>query len=262
MRRSSTARHPPSPLTGQPADTRQRLFDAGLLLFARQGFKQTSIRDLTQLAQANLAAIRYHFRDKAGLHRAVFFADQAELHSEIAGFAAPGLTLAETVAGFLRHFIEPLTQGDCSSLCTLLRCREMIEPTGLWQEDIEQRIAPMHAAMVLALGAHFGLAPARARKDLGLHALVCDLAALGIYLHVGADVVNHIAPALRGTPAAWARAHQRLLRNGLALVAAEAQTRGWACPDASVPDGAVPPRSAPRRARRATPSSRSLSSGS
>ena len=52
---------------------RERLLMAGLRLFALQGYSKTSTRELAEAAQANVAAISYYFRDKAGLYRAVFF---------------------------------------------------------------------------------------------------------------------------------------------------------------------------------------------
>lgn len=52
-------------------DTRQRLLDAGLRLFADHGFRGASVRDLCNLARANPGAVSYHFGGKRQLYRAV-----------------------------------------------------------------------------------------------------------------------------------------------------------------------------------------------
>lgn len=52
-------------------ETRLRLIEAALDLFASQGFEGTTTRQLAQKAKANLAAIPYHFGSKEKLYHAV-----------------------------------------------------------------------------------------------------------------------------------------------------------------------------------------------
>src|ERR1700728_1069403 len=54
-----------------PLDTRTRILDAAEHLFAERGFRGTSVRAITDLAGANLAAVGYHFGSKAELLAAV-----------------------------------------------------------------------------------------------------------------------------------------------------------------------------------------------
>src|SRR5271170_7806782 len=54
-----------------PLDTRTRILDAAERLFAERGFRGTSVRAITGLAGANLAAVGYHFGSKAELLAAV-----------------------------------------------------------------------------------------------------------------------------------------------------------------------------------------------
>jgi AcrR family transcriptional regulator len=50
-----------------PDNTRTRLLDAAEYLFTVEGYQATSLRQITQRAQANLAAVNYHFGSKEGL---------------------------------------------------------------------------------------------------------------------------------------------------------------------------------------------------
>jgi len=50
-----------------PIDTQDRLLNAAEKLFAEHGISETSLRAITTEAQANLAAVNYHFHSKEGL---------------------------------------------------------------------------------------------------------------------------------------------------------------------------------------------------
>jgi AcrR family transcriptional regulator len=55
-----------------PHETRTRILDAAEELFMQHGFESTSMRLLTAKAEANLAAVNYHFGSKDALIEAVF----------------------------------------------------------------------------------------------------------------------------------------------------------------------------------------------
>jgi TetR/AcrR family transcriptional regulator, regulator of cefoperazone and chloramphenicol sensitivity len=203
-------------------DARQRLVEAGLRLFAQQGFSKTSTRELAEAANVNIASISYYFGDKAGLYRAVFLAPMGSPADDIARFSAKGLSLQAVLRGFYEGFLEPLRHGDVARLCMKLHFREMLEPTGLWEEEITHGIKPLHDALVRVLSRHLKLK----RPDVEVHRLCVCLAGLGVHLHVGHDVNEQLAPALLKAPNAidlWA---ERLTLFGVAMVQAEATRRG------------------------------------
>jgi len=53
------------------ADTRERILTAAARLFAERGFEGATLREITEAAQANLAAVNYHFGSKDELIRSV-----------------------------------------------------------------------------------------------------------------------------------------------------------------------------------------------
>jgi AcrR family transcriptional regulator len=66
---------PPTEVTTHPStgsDTRRHLLDAAERLIGDQGVDRASVRSITELAGANLAAVSYHFGSKDGLVREVF----------------------------------------------------------------------------------------------------------------------------------------------------------------------------------------------
>lgn len=64
--------HPVTPVAGVALDTRDRILDAAERLFADHGFDGTSLRQITDDARANLAAVNYHFGSKEDLYQQVF----------------------------------------------------------------------------------------------------------------------------------------------------------------------------------------------
>ena len=202
-------------------DARTRLLHSGLRLFAQQGYAKTSTRELAEDAGVNVASISYYFGDKAGLYRAVFVEPMASPDDDIARFSAPSLTLAQALAALFATFLEPLKQGDTARLCMKLHFREMLEPTGLWAEEVAHGIKPMHDALLAVLCRHFGVEQA----DDELQRLALCIAGLGVHMHVGHDVVQQLAPQLHEGGAALDLWSDRLVRYALAMVEAEARRR-------------------------------------
>ena len=61
-------------------DIKERILDVAEHLFAENGVKETSVRDITTAAGVHLAAVNYHFRSKEELVRAVIARRAAPLN--------------------------------------------------------------------------------------------------------------------------------------------------------------------------------------
>jgi AcrR family transcriptional regulator len=214
----------PRPQRQDGEAARARLLRSGLRLFAQQGFTKTSTRELAEDAGVNVASISYYFGDKAGLYRAVFVEPLGSPEDDIARFSAPSLTLAQALAGFFAGFLEPLKQGDTARLCMKLHFREMLEPTGLWEDELTHGIRPLHEALLALLCRHFRLV----QPDDELQRLAVCIAGLGVHMHVGHDVVRQIAPRLHNGVQALDLWADRLVMYALAMVDAERQRRAGA----------------------------------
>ena len=211
------------------AEARERLLRAAVKLFADKGFAKASTREIAQAAGTNVAAISYYFGDKAGLYRAAFTEPLGSVDDEIARYSRSGLTLRQALEGFYNGFLESMKQGELVQQCTRLRYREMLEPTGLWAEELDKSIKPMHAALAALLCRHLGLA----RADDDVHRLVFSLAGLAMQLFIGRDAIEAIRPQLLATPEALDRSVARLADYAEAMVGAEAMRRRKATPPAN-----------------------------
>jgi AcrR family transcriptional regulator len=211
--------------------SRERLLRAGLHLFARQGYAATSTRELAQAAGMNVAAIAYYFGDKAGLYRAVFFEPLDEPGHDPAAFADPALGLQAALTRYYQTLLAPLDQGEDTRLCVKLRMREMLEPTGLWQEELDHGIRPLHQALCAVLCRQLGLAA----PDDEVQRLAVCLFGLSVHLHVGREVIDAVAPGLNAGADATRRWADCLLRQALAMVDHEQRRRAAGAADRPAP---------------------------
>lgn len=185
---------------------RSRLLNSALKLFAENGFAKTSTREIAQAAGANIAAISYYFGDKAGLYKAVFVEPLGSPKDDIPTFDQPHFTLRESLDGYFVSFLEPMKQSELVQQCVRLHNREMIEPTGVWAQQVEQGIKPAHMALVSILRRHLKLA----RVDDELHRLAFAITALALQMLICRDVFDAITPQLVTAPTAIDRAARRL----------------------------------------------------
>lgn len=218
---------PVDPARRQRADgheARERLLLAALRLFAEQGFARTSIRDIAQAAGANVAAVSYYFGDKQGLYKAVFTEPLGSPKDDIPLFDGPDMSLEQALRGLFGGFTEPLKQGEVVLLCTRLHMREMVEPTGMWAEEIDNGIKPYQAALAALLCRHFKLA----EPDDDLHRLAFSVVSLGVFLFMGRDVIQAIRPQLIATAPELDLWAERMVGFALAMVETEARRRAAA----------------------------------
>lgn len=139
-------------------DTQQRLLDAAEALFAEQGFADTSLRAITARAQANLAAINYHFGSKDALVRAVFSRRLRPLSEErlarLAALNAGGqpVTVEAVLDGFIEPSLRLRREGPHGESFTRLLGRAQIEGSESLREFLRDCYAPVLEQFQRTLG--------------------------------------------------------------------------------------------------------------
>ena len=126
------------------ADTRQRLIYAAATLFADRGFQNVTVREICKASNANVAAVNYHFGDKAGLYRAVvtFAIEVMQETNELSQRAGEGLSPEDQIRGFVRVFVGRLTGDGPNGWIHRLMAREMEHPTEALDQVMTQVVLP------------------------------------------------------------------------------------------------------------------------
>ncbi|CAN7628518.1 CerR family C-terminal domain-containing protein [Acidovorax sp. LjRoot129] len=201
-------------------DTRARLLQAALQLFSEKGFAQTSVRAIAEAASTNVAAIAYHFGDKAQLYTATFYEPFGSSSDLIPVFADPALNLEAALRSYFSGFLEPLKHDDLVTQSLRLHVRELLDPTHVWPELIERECRAPHLALVQVLCRHMDVA----EVDDDMHRLAFSLAGLIMQLWTQRDPLQVIAPQLADSSAVdqWV---ERLTGYALSMVLGEITRR-------------------------------------
>lgn len=197
--------------------SRERLLLAAMRLFAEHGYAKTSTRKIAVAAGANVAAISYYFGDKAGLYQACFSSMCAPPEGNIALFEQSHFTLRQSLEGFYQQMVAPLIAGEDAQLLLRLFYREMLEPTGLWMQELHNSIKPEHMALARVLCRHLGLA----HPTDDVHRLTYAISGLAMTMMIGHDVVAAITPHFLASPDAIRHWTRHLVGFAEALVKAE-----------------------------------------
>ncbi len=122
--------------------TRARLLDAAREVFSQYGFQGATVREICRRADANGAAVNYHFGSKEGLlTEALNFSQLAALQNDnVKSADCP----KERLRLFLRDFmLMLLDEKNASSQCRIM-ARELADPTPALDQIVSEAIAPLH----------------------------------------------------------------------------------------------------------------------
>jgi AcrR family transcriptional regulator len=142
-------------------DTKQRILDTAEHLFARDGYHATSLRSITAEAEANLAAVNYHFGSKEALLESIIDRRLSPLNAVRLGQLEALFKKAEEADTLpdcrevLRTFIEPTLrlrkQGSGTENFVALVGRALAEPQGIAMSIFMRHMEPLMVRLFQAL---------------------------------------------------------------------------------------------------------------
>jgi AcrR family transcriptional regulator len=115
--------------------TRTRLMDAALDLIADNGEESVTLRELTDAAEANVAAVSYHFGSLKSLCDAAIehaLERYLDAQQEAVSALGPESTLDDLAAAFARPMISALTKGGRDFDVIRIVARSGIDPPRGW----------------------------------------------------------------------------------------------------------------------------------
>lgn len=183
-----------------PQTTKERIIAAAGEIFGRDGFKAATIRKIATTAQANVAAINYHFQDKQGLYLAVL---EDTFSKGFQRFPATRDTdMDQTPEQRLRLFIQAMFHrflndegwGGINGRGKLI-AREFLDPTPAFENIMETYITP-HKQLLVSIIAELSKGKAGMDKQLA-----CAISIIGqcIYYAFATPIIQRIAPSFMPT---------------------------------------------------------------
>lgn len=135
--------------SGREDETRMRLLDAAGEIFSGKGFHAATVREITKVAKANVAAIHYHFGSKDRLYQAVL----EHAHNEALRRYPPNMGLAGNATpevrlfAYVRALLLRLADKGRHTWFFRLMAREMADPTPQLAAVVERSLAPANAVL-------------------------------------------------------------------------------------------------------------------
>ena len=153
-------------------DTRGSLLDAAEELFSRKGYAAVGIREITDAAGVNIAAIKYHFGSKSELYletvkRAMERSETAASWELLREGISDPLEAATMLVRFIYQFLDRhMASEKPSAVCSLI-LHEAAEPTEAIDSVVRDFIEPherMHIELLRVI------VPDASRKQLSFFA--------------------------------------------------------------------------------------------
>lgn len=135
-------------------EARERIMLAARHIFAKNGFDLGTVRDITELAQVNTAAVNYYFRSKDELIRTVFdnglkpiIRARMEALDRCIQDSSPALPSLESVSEALVRPLVELSSGEYRDVMLLLM-HARARATELTTKIIIEHFTPVHERFV------------------------------------------------------------------------------------------------------------------
>ena len=178
-------------------DTCQRLLTTAGEVFARRGFRDATVREISALAGANLAAVNYHFGDKKGLYAAVIaWGHRAggPLPTDEAGTIADP---REALRVYCRAFVRKILDHRKPEWHGKLMAREMADPTEALDEMVRVMIRPHWERLSAIVAAILGPAASPQRVCVATQSITAQMV---FFAHARA-VLDRLFPSDDWSPA-------------------------------------------------------------
>jgi TetR/AcrR family transcriptional regulator, regulator of cefoperazone and chloramphenicol sensitivity len=161
------------------SNTKERILESASRCFAQKGFRDTTVAEICTRADANIAAVNYHFSGKEQLYKAVW-----QYARELTRQAYPVPELAEVGAEeWLRNYIRRrvlavLDSGPAGWFPKIVG-REMMQPSLLQKELRDEFLRPGKQRLDEAIRHYLG----GAATELAVHCATVNVMSLCAFLN-------------------------------------------------------------------------------
>jgi hypothetical protein len=159
---------------GEIVTTKERLLDAACEIFAEKGFRNATVAEICERAEANIAAVNYHFGDKESLYEAVW-RHAFEVTSStypIGGSVAGDADVEELLYGYASAILHRIFSEGEAGLFPRLLNQEMAAPTLALDKIAKEALFPQSQQVEKTVKKFFGDPCDEHMLWLGKHSII------------------------------------------------------------------------------------------
>lgn len=141
------------------AQTRQQLLEVAGRVFAERGYMNATSKEICELANANIAAVNYHFGGKDGLYAAVLEEAHARLLSIdiVTEIMQNEASAADKLRVLLRKIVLQVANRDTGAWELRVLSREFMAPTPLADGMMRNQVVPKSTLVKGMIGEILGV---------------------------------------------------------------------------------------------------------
>lgn len=192
-------------ITFPESGAKRKLLDAAEQLFAEKGFETVSVRDITQLAKTNVAAVNYHFGSREGLLTLVMMRYMTPVNEERVvrldalekKWSGKPIPLEEIIDAMVRPLVSQVRKSELTEkLFYKLMGRTFAHQSDGLPEFIEEQLRQVMQRFTRAFAKTL---PSVASDDLiwQIHFMVGGM----IHMLTQQDILNRLTNGASGNPA-------------------------------------------------------------
>jgi AcrR family transcriptional regulator len=163
------------------ADTRKRLINSSLAIFAKHGYAGASTRMLASAAKVNLAAIPYYFGGKEGLYHAVvrlivefgkekIFPEMEKIRQRLETGNPAHAELLEMLERLIGNYVDLVTNEETIHLAPIM-FQEQLHPSKAFQIFYEDLLRHEHKLCTALVAGLLKIPPESKEAILHAHAI-------------------------------------------------------------------------------------------
>jgi len=183
--------------TATPDPTREKLLEVAGPIFADRGYQATTIREICAGAEANVAAVNYHFGDKLGLYTEVLQQSvRAAQLIAVENTLDPNTPPEEILRALIRTRLRSINGKDLPDWHSRLLAHELAQPTPALRQLIDKVTRPICKRLLELIGGMIGFPPNDDNTRL------CSISVVGqVFAYVlPGPLLTEIWPELKMTP--------------------------------------------------------------
>jgi TetR/AcrR family transcriptional regulator, regulator of cefoperazone and chloramphenicol sensitivity len=211
---------------GQPVAaerTRVRLVEVAGEIFAEVGYHHTTVRQICERAGANLAAVNYHFGDKAGLYTEVVRQSMRAARLDAVRAALDqNASPEEILRAVVKARLESLWGQELGDWHFRIVAHELAKPTPAMNQVVTEAIRPVYQRLREVISKILGLSADDEKTRLCAHSVIGQI----VFYAFARPVISRLWPQMKMTPQQVNRIADHIADFSLAYLRAASKSQG------------------------------------